>query len=129
MRGDYAALLGPTGVASHAMWKKKRPTNHDEANLPTAGKKIDLKPYKQYNKKIRIWTVAMSLMSIKKRIRGWPTTKRGGGLTSDATVSDPASDACCISATPPGYHGGRKWPVAIWALGGAKAVAKELVEH
>ena len=49
MSGDYAALLGPSGVASHAMGKEKRPTNHNAANLPSAGKKKDVKPYKQYN--------------------------------------------------------------------------------
>ena len=119
MRGDYAALLGPTGVASHAMGKKKRPTNHDAANLRTAGKKIDVKPHKQYNIKNQDMDSSHVPDINQEKDKGMAHhQERGlGGLTSDPTVSDPACDACCTSATPPGYHGGRKWPVAIRAPG------------
>ena len=45
--------MGPTGVALHAMGTKKRPTNHDAANLPTAAKKREVKTYKQEDVKNR----------------------------------------------------------------------------
>ena len=40
----------------------------------------------------------MSVTSIKKK--GVAHHQKGGGVTSDLTVSDPACDAYCTSATP-----------------------------
>ena len=80
-------------------------------------KKIDVKPYKQHNIKNQDMDSSHVPDVNQERDKGMAHQEGGGGLTSDLTVSDPACDAYCTSATPPGYHGGRKWPAATRAEG------------